>query len=68
MGPRVVELVEDVRVDAACAPFAVVGLGRAGSFDRDVVGVDLGGDAVEQDAPLAPDAVPDPLAGRGASR
>ena len=55
VGPRVVELVQDVRVDAARAPLAVVRLGRAGSLHGDVVRVDLRGDAIEQDPPLAPD-------------
>ena len=42
VGPRVVELVQDVGVDAARAPLAVVGLGRAVALDRHVVRVDLG--------------------------
>ena len=58
-GSRVVELVEDVRVDPARAPLAIPGLGSAGNLDRHVVRVDLGRDPVEQDPPLAPD-------GRGA--
>ena len=57
----VVELVEDVGVDAARAPLAVVRLGRAVALDGHVVRVDLGPDAVEQDAALAADGVgPDP--------
>ena len=52
VGPRVVELVQDVRADAMGTPLAVVCLGRAGSFDGDVIGVDLRRDAVEQDATL----------------
>ena len=53
--PGVVELVQHVGADPARAPLAVVGLGRAGALDRHVVRVDLGGDAIEQDAPLASD-------------
>ena len=63
--PRVVELVEDVGVDAARAPLAVVRLGRAVALDRDVVRVDLGADAVEQDPPLAPDGASARPAARG---
>ena len=55
--PRIVELVEDVGVDAARAPLAVVGLGRAVALDRHVVRVDLRADPIEQDAPLATDGV-----------
>ena len=55
MRPRVVELVEDVRRDAAGAPLAVDRGRGALDLDRDVVRVDLGPDAVEQDPPLAPD-------------
>ena len=53
--PGVVELVEDVGVDAAGAPLAVVRLGRAVALDGHVVRVDLGPDAIEQDAALAAD-------------
>ena len=53
--PRIVELVEHVRVDAAGAPLAVVRLGRAVALDRHVVRVDLRADPVEQDPPLATD-------------
>ena len=60
MCPGVVELVQDVGVDSAGAPLAVVDLGPGARLHRHVVGVDLGPHAVEQDAPLAAD-------GRGAA-
>ena len=63
---RVVELVEDVGVDAPRAPLAVVRLGRALALDGHVVRVDLGAHAIEQDPPLAPDRRPPPA--RRASR
>jgi hypothetical protein len=53
MRPRVVELVQDVGVDAPRAPFAVVKLRPRRRFHGHVVGVDLGRDPVEEDAPLA---------------
>ena len=55
MGPGVVELMQDIRVDATCAPLAVVRLGRSVPLDRHVIGVDLRPDAIEQDPPFAPD-------------
>ncbi len=55
MGARVVELVEDVGVDPAGAPLAVDRLGRPGRLDGDVVRVDLGPDAIEQDPALPSD-------------
>ena len=58
MGPRVVELVQDVGVDPPRAPLAVDRLGGAGGLDGDVVRVDLGPDPVEQDPPLAADGGP----------
>ncbi len=53
--PRVVELMEDVGIDAARAPLAVERLGGRLALDRDVVRVDLGADAIEQDPSLTPD-------------
>ena len=55
MGSRVVELVEDVRVDAPGAPFAVDRLGGTPFLDGHVVGMDLGTNAVEEDPTLATD-------------
>src|SRR5436309_1097443 len=49
VGAGVVELVEDVRVDASGALFAVVCLRSARTLERHVVWVDLGTHAVEQD-------------------
>ena len=61
MRPGIVKLVEDVGRDAARTPLAVPRLGGSVALDRDVVGVDLGTHAIEQDAPLAPNgALPDP--------
>src|SRR5438132_3592295 len=56
MTPGIVELVKDVRVDPTGAPFAVVYLGAPGQLDGDVVGMNLGRNTVEQDAPLSTDA------------
>ena len=58
---RVVELVQDVGVDPARAPLAVVRLGGALALDGHVVRMDLGGDPIEQDPSFAPDGGgPDP--------
>ena len=53
MGPSIVELVEDIGRDPARTPLAVIDLGAALALHGHVVRVDLGGNAVEEDAPLA---------------
>lgn len=47
MRSGVVELIEDIGVDTPRAPLAVVNLGSRSRLHSDVVGVDLGWDAVE---------------------
>jgi len=51
--PRVVELIEHVRADAARAPLAVVGLRGPGPLNGHIVWMDLGRDGVEENPAFA---------------